>query len=301
MCAMANPEIVNSIPESELILNSDGSVYHLRLRPEQLASTVILVGDPGRVEQVSSMFDRVDERIHHREFITHTGEYQGKRLSCVATGIGTDNVDIVLNELDALVNVDLDSRMPKTNTASLDLVRIGTTGALHADIDVGTWIASEWAIGLDGLMNWYGHPDSDEALEMVENFIRTANYPNTFARPYAVKASNDLMNRLRSKTLSGITLTSPGFYAPQGRKLRLNPSNLDLNDRMARFEFQGLRTTNFEMETSGLYGLGSALGHRCASICMVMANRSEKKINPSPKQSMSNLIGYVLDSMTQKA
>lgn len=298
---MANPEIVNSIPESELILNSDGSVYHLRLRPEQLASTVILVGDPGRVEQVSSVFDRVDERIHHREFITHTGEYQGKRMSCVATGIGTDNVDIVLNELDALVNIDLDSRMPKTNTASLDLVRIGTTGALHSDIEVGTWIASEWAIGLDGLMNWYGHSATAEAIEMVENFMRAADYPDSFARPYSVKASIDLLNLFRSKTHPGITLTSPGFYAPQGRKLRLSPQVLDLNDRMAKFESQGLRTTNFEMETSGLYGLGAALGHRCASICMVMANRSEKKINPSPKQSMNNLIGYVLDSMTQKA
>jgi uridine phosphorylase len=297
---MATPEILSPIPESELILNSDGSVYHLRLRPEQLASTVILVGDPGRVEQVSSMFDRIDDRIHHREFITHTGEYKGKRLSCVATGIGTDNIDIVLNELDALVNVDLDSRMPKTNTAALDLVRIGTTGALHADIEVGTWIASEWAIGLDGLMNWYANTDAAEATEMVQKFIEASNYPHSFARPYSVQASSALMNTLRLKTLSGITLTSPGFYAPQGRKVRLNPSLPDLNDRMSQFEFQGLRVTNFEMETSGLYGLGQALGHRCASICMVMANRSEKKINPSPKQSMSNLIGYVLDSMTKQ-
>jgi uridine phosphorylase len=295
---MASTEIHQPIPESELIVNSDGSVYHLRLRPEQLASTVILVGDPSRVEQVSDRFDRIDERVSHREFITHTGEYKGRRISCVATGIGTDNIDIVLNELDALVNIDLDSRIPKTNTASLDLVRIGTTGALHADIPVGAWILSEWAIGLDGLINWYQSKPNATAQKLVEDFIRHSDYPQNLAQPYAEAADSSMLEKFRFNTIPGITLTSPGFYAPQGRSLRLAPQFADLNDRMSSFKHEHLRVTNFEMETSGLFSLGKALGHKCASICMVMANRSQLKINPSPKQSMGNLIEFVLDSLT---
>lgn len=295
---MASTEIHQPIPESELIVNSDGSVYHLRLRPEQLASTVILVGDPSRVEQVSDRFDRIDERVSHREFITHTGEYKGRRISCVATGIGTDNMDIVLNELDALVNIDLDSRIPKTNTVSLDLVRIGTTGALHADIPVGAWILSEWAIGLDGLINWYQGKPNATAQKMVEDFIRHSAYPQNLSQPYAEAADSSLLEKFRFNTIPGITLTSPGFYAPQGRSLRLAPQFADLNDRMSSFKHEHLRVTNFEMETSGLFSLGKALGHNCASICMVMANRSQLKINPSPKHSMGNLIEFVLDSLT---
>jgi len=292
-------EIFQPIPESELILNSDGSVYHLRLRSEQLANTVILVGDPGRVVQVSERFDRIEERVSSREFITHTGEYKGQRISCVATGIGADNIDIVLNELDALVNIDLDSRVPKTNTASLQLVRIGTTGALHADIPVGAWILSDWAIGLDGLINWYNGKFNPAEVNMVHEFIRHSAYPNILAQPYAVQADADLLQKFRTSTIAGITLTSPGFYAPQGRKLRLASQFPDLNERMSSFRHEQLRVTNFEMETSGLYSLGKTLGHKCASVCMVMANRSQLKINPSPQQSMGNLIEFVLDSLTK--
>lgn len=298
---MASSKIYKPIPESELIINSDGSVYHLRLMPEQLAKTVILVGDPNRVEQVSALFDRIDERVHNREFITHTGEYKGTRISCVATGIGTDNIDIVLNELDALVNIDLESRVPKTNTTSLDLIRIGTTGALHSDIEVGAWVLSEWAIGLDGLINWYQNSVSLESQKIVDEFIRHSAYPQILARPYAESANVNLMQKLSSKSMRGITLTSPGFYAPQGRNLRVSSKFPDLNNRMASFCFEHLRTTNFEMETSGLFSLGKALGHNCASICMVMANRSQNKINPRPKHSMGNLIEFVLDSLTMPA
>ena len=296
---MDSSEIHPPIPESELIINSDGSVYHLRLRPEQLASTVILVGDPSRVEQVSALFDRIDERVQHREFITHTGEFNGRRISCVATGIGTDNIDIVLNELDALVNIDLERRLPKANPASLELVRIGTTGALHSDIPVGTWILSEWAIGLDGLINWYQNQPNPIAQNLVEDFIRHSAYPQNLAKPYAASADSNLLEKFRDKTLPGITLTSPGIYAPQGRRLRLSPEFPDLNNRMASFHFEGLRVTNFEMETSGLFSLGKAFGHKCASICMVMANRSQQKMHLTPQQSMGSLIEFVLDSLTQ--
>lgn len=286
------------LPESELIINADGSIYHLHLLPEQIANDIIVVGDPQRVDVISSRFDSVEHRIVNREFVTHTGYLNGKRLTVLATGIGTDNIDIVFNELDALVNVDLQSRVIKNNHHSLNVVRIGTSGALQADIPVDSFVFSEFGLGMDGLLNFYENSKLAINEDITEEFINQTNYPVTLAKPYIVQASDSLKTRIGKDIIKGITATASGFYGPQGRALRLNPAINNLNDKLRDFRFNEHRITNFEMETSALYGLGKMLGHNAATVCAIIANRFSKTFSKDYKKSVSNLIDLVLTRLT---
>jgi uridine phosphorylase len=283
------------IPESELILNPDGSIYHLKLRPEQLAKNIILVGDPGRVEVISQKFDGIEHKIQNREIITHTGYLNNIKLSVLSTGMGTDNIDIIINELDALVNIDLETREIKPELTPLNLIRLGTSGAIQPEIPLNSFIVSSHAIGIDGLLNFYSthHPVFDG--HMAEAFYRHAAWPSNLARPYAVNASQTLLNTIGKDLTRGITATSPGFYAPQGRKLRLEPAITDLNHRLETFDYDGLKISNFEMETSALYGLSALLGHNALTVCVAIANRHRKEYNKDYKLHVENLVKLVLE------
>jgi uridine phosphorylase len=292
------PNLQEIIPDSELILNSDGSVFHLHLRPENIADTILLVGDQGRVQEVSKLFDKIEFQASNREFVTHTGTYRGKRITCISTGIGTDNVDIVINELDALVNIDLKERTALTsNNKKLTLIRLGTSGALQEDIPVDSFVLSTHGLGFDGLLNYY---QADKVYEnnISEAFIKHTNWAERLPYPYIVAGSPNLLNILGEKCHKGITATAPGFYGPQGRKLRLQPAVENLNELLTQFNFQGNRITNFEMETSALYGLGKMLGHDCATVCTIIANRIRKEYSADYKKAVKNMIGYVLDKVT---
>jgi len=284
--------------ESELILNNDGSVYHLRVKPGQVANDIIVVGDPGRVSAVSKYFSHIEFEIQNREIITHTGFFNGRKLTVMSTGMGTDNIDIVLNELDALVNIDLDSREPKHGHTTLNIIRLGTSGALQPDISLNAFVMAEYALGLDGLLNFYStrHPAFEN--EMAEDFEKQTFWPQTLPKPYIVKGSDYLMKRLGSGLLRGITATAPGFYGPQGRRLRLHLAIGDMNQRLESFHYQGHRITNFEMETSALYGLSALLGHNALTICVAIANRHKKEMNMEYKKAMDNLICMVLERLT---
>lgn len=248
------------IAESELVLNQDGSIYHLNLLPENIAETIILVGDQGRVEKVSKHFDVIEFSTQKREFITHTGRIGSKRLTVLSTGIGTDNIDIVLNELDALVNIDLQKRKPKEETKSLNLIRLGTSGSLQEDLPVDSYLLSTHGIGFDGVFNYYEKSAEIEDTELTDAFMLQTDWKSTFPRPYIVEGSESLFNLLKDGTEHGMTATANGFYGPQGRQLRLKPTIPDLNERLSKFSYNGQRITNFEMETSALFGIGKALG-----------------------------------------
>ena len=285
------------IAESELILNPDGSVYHLHLRPEQLAGNIIVVGDQGRVENVSAHFDKVEHRVSNREFVTHTGTFKGQRFTVLSTGIGTDNIDIVLNELDALVNIDLGSRTIKERKTSLRIVRIGTSGALQGDIPVDSFVASSHGMGLDGLLNYYAGLDLCDEAPIANAFMQHAGWMKGMPYPYVVKGSETLLQSIAHDQIQGITATAPGFYGPQGRQLRLAPALPDLNEKLGSFNHDGHRVTNFEMETSALYGLGKLLGHECATICAIIANRVARKYSRNYKATVDDLIRLVLERM----
>lgn len=285
------------IAESELILNPDGSVYHLHLRPEQLAGNIIVVGDQGRVENVSAHFDKVEHRASNREFVTHTGTFKGQRFTVLSTGIGTDNIDIVLNELDALVNIDLGSRTIKERKTSLRIVRIGTSGALQGDIPVDSFVASSHGMGLDGLLNYYAGLDLCDEAPIANAFMQHAGWMKGMPYPYVVKGSETLLQAIAHDQIQGITATAPGFYGPQGRQLRLAPALPDLNEKLGSFSHDGHRVTNFEMETSALYGLGKLLGHDCATICAIIANRVARKYSQNYKATVDDLIRLVLERM----
>ena len=283
------------IPASELILNPDGSVYHLHLRPEQLADTVITVGDPARVRRVTARFDRIDEEVERREFLTQTGELNGKRLTVISTGIGTDNVDIVLNELDALVNVDLKTREVRDEKRTLRLLRVGTSGALRAELPLESFLLSEYAIGLDNLLHFY--PSAARPVELQTAAERELPLP---VRPYAVGASNTWTERFSPVMQRGITLTCPGFYAPQGRQIRLKTELDQRFFKAARnFTFRSLRITNFEMETAGLLGLAGALGHKAGSCSVLLANRATGEFSADPGAAVERLIDAVLEEITK--
>ena len=286
------------IAETELILNADGSVFHLHLRPEHIADNIILVGDPGRVEAVSKHFDKVEFRIQNREFVTHTGTFGGKRVTVTATGIGTDNVDIVLNELDAAVNIDLQKREIKQERKSLNIVRIGTSGALQADIPVDSFVVSEYGLGFDGLMNYYDNISEINENRLSEAFIRHTNWNWRLPFPYVVKGSESLRKKLADGYIGGITATAPGFYGPQGRTLRLAPAIENLNETLTNFNHEGIRITNFEMETSALYGLSLGLGHRACTICVIIANRVIREYSKDYKTSVERLITETLARLT---
>jgi uridine phosphorylase len=261
------------IPESELFINSRGAVYHLDLRPEELATTVLTVGDPDRVEKVSKHFDTIEHRCRHREFVSHTGRIGKKRLTVVSTGIGTDNIDIVLNELDALVNIDFATRTVKKTITPLTIIRIGTSGSLQADIPADSFVASTHALGIDNLLNFYRHEANEEEKELLHSFSTQTQLHHRLAQPYISSASASLLRHFTGGFHQGITVTCPGFYGPQGRVLRLGLTQPELIDRLTAFSYGPYRITNFEMETAGIYGLGKLLGHSCLSLSAIVANR----------------------------
>ncbi|MCB0704293.1 MAG: nucleoside phosphorylase [Saprospiraceae bacterium] len=291
-----------ALSKSELILNPDGSIYHLHLRPEQIAPCIITVGDPDRVAAVSRHFDRVDERIQKREFVTHTGEYQGQRMSVVSTGIGPDNIDIVFNEIDALFNIDLKSREIKTNHTALEFIRIGTSGSLQASLEVDAFLFSSAGIGLDNLLHFYARPTGFEGEELAQKFGAFLKQKNLFQPPvYATPCGEKLLQRLGTGFRSGITLTAPGFYGPQGRHLRLpGPLTDTFLDAVATFGFDGEKITNFEMETAAIYGLAALLGHEALSCNAILANRINGTFSQKPKQTIDLLIQTVLDRLVTK-
>ena len=285
----------NTLEESELILNPDGSVYHLHLLPEHVADTVILVGDQGRVSMVSSFFDQVDYKIHNREFVTHTGTYKGKRVTAMSTGIGTDNIDIAINELDAAVNIDLKTSTLKNTHKKLKLIRIGTSGALQEDIPVDSFALSEYGLGFDGLLHYYQPNYEADELELAKAFETHYQPSRAQTIPYAVKASPSLVSRLEEGMIKGITATASGFYAPQGRSLRLATERSDQNERLNSFRFGENRIINFEMETAALYGIGTMLGHDCCTVCAVIANRFKRSYSKDYQKTVRDLVQIVLD------
>jgi len=287
----------NIIPESELVLNGDGSVYHLHLKGEHIANNVILVGDPGRVAQVADFFDSVEFRVSNREFVTTTGNYRNQRFTVLSTGIGTDNIDIVMNELDAAVNIDLQSRTLLPHRKSLNIVRIGTSGGLHADIPVDSFVISNYGLGLDGLVYYYNYKYSDNEIDIMTILNKYLNWDSNLATPYVIAASSKLIDRLGQGMISGITVTATGFYGPQGRKLSINLKNHYMHQLFRSFEYQGHRITNFEMETSGLYALGKMLGHQCCTCCAIIANRVTMEYSRGHKKVMDELIKTVLDRL----
>ncbi|MCE2963463.1 MAG: nucleoside phosphorylase [Chitinophagales bacterium] len=283
------------IPHSELILNSDASIYHLNLLPEDIASKIILVGDPDRVDSVSKIFDSVRVKKQKREFVTHTGSYQGKEITVISTGIGTDNIDIVLNELDALVNIDLKKREVKTNLTSLDIVRVGTSGSIQAEIDIDTFLVSEFGLGMDGMMNAYDYDNRSDEQEINLDFSDYLfDEEIDLCLPYCFGAHTDLLKKF-SELKKGITLTHNGFYAPQGRQLRAERAYPDYIDAMVKFKTKYGQITNFEMETAGIYGLSSVLGHKAISLSLILANRSKGQFSEKYKEKMDDLIQLAVD------
>ena len=282
---------------SELILNGDGSIFHLRLFPADIADTIILVGDPNRVEMVSAFFDSIEIRRSNREFVTHTGSFRGKRITALSTGIGTDNVDIVLNELDALANIDLDERRLKTTHRTLRLVRMGTTGGLQKDIPINSFILSRYAAGFDTVLNFYADRNKVADLAMEKAFKEHSDWPPLLPDPYFVRSSDDLFRLFPPETHSGITISAPGFYGPQGRKLRLQPLDPQLNDKLESFRYRDLRITNYEMESSALFGLAKLLGHEAVTLCAMIANRASREFTEDYKGIVNKLIKFTLEHL----
>lgn len=282
--------------ESELILNQDGCVFHLHIKPEQLAHKVILVGDPGRVSLVASHFTDIEMEVQSREFHSITGKYQGKRITVASTGIGCDNIDIVVNELDALVNIDFATRTEKAEKTSLEIVRIGTCGGLQEYTPVGTFIVSEKSIGFDGLLNFYAGRNEVCNLALEDAFTKHMHWNPQLCAPYVIEADEELTNRIGGDDMvHGITIACGGFYGPQGRQLRIPLADPDQNAKVESFEYEGMHITNFEMESSALAGLSKLLGHKATTCCMVIANRLIKEANTGYKSTIDNLIKEVLE------
>ncbi|MGA8853206.1 MAG: nucleoside phosphorylase [Christiangramia sp.] len=288
-----------SLEASELILNKDGSIYHLGLLPEEIADTVITVGDPARVSKISVHFDSIEIKKQKREFCTHTGTYKGKKITVMSTGMGTDNIDIALTELDALVNIDLKAKKIKDKLTSLDIIRIGTTGSIRKEIPIGSYIISELALGFDGLMHYY-KDDSFLKKDIAEAFVEQTGWSTKKALPYVVEGGKDLIGRLTSNvTIKGFTGTNVGFYGPQGRVLRADVPDPKMNDKIAAFEYKGYSVTNLEMETSGIYGIAKLLGHNAVSMNLVLANRATGEFLENASEMMNELIIYTLDKIAQ--
>ncbi|WP_426671002.1 nucleoside phosphorylase [Mucilaginibacter sp. McL0603] len=287
---------MNRIAETELILNADGSVYHLNLLPGDIADTIITVGDPERVSQVSQYFDHIELKKSKREFVTHTGTIGGKRITAISTGIGTDNIDIVMNELDALVNIDLQTRLPKAQLQKLNIIRIGTSGAIQADIAIDSLLVSSSAFGMDILMNYYERQLLVPEKELLDNFKAALPNGSNFS-PYMASADTLLISRLATHLQQGITITAPGFYAPQGREIRAKATYPELMESIQNFNSDGKRITNLEMETAGIYGMAAVLGHRAISFNVILANRATKTFSKQPDQVMDNYIKQVLNKL----
>ena len=287
------------IPASELILHPDGSVYHLALRPEHIGDTIITVGDPERVALVSRHFSKVEFTRERREFVTHTGKWKGRRVTVISTGIGTDNIDIVINELDALVNIDLKTRQPKAERKALDIIRIGTSGILSERLPIGSLLVSSHAVGLDGLLHYYARTPTTEEQRMTDTLTDELGDRLPIA-PYVTTADADLLRTLGQGMQEGVTLTAPGFYAPQGRELRAKSRfGMPTLQALADIELAGRRITNFEMETAGIYGLASLLGHRAVSCNALLANRMVGTFSTKPQKIVDRLIERVLESIRQ--
>lgn len=285
---------------SELILNSNKRLYHLDIDGHDIAENVILVGDPARVDKISRRFSKIEIKRSHREFVTHTGIFNGERLTVMSTGIGTDNIDIVLNELDAAVNMNLDKRIEKETKKTLNLFRLGTSGALQETIPVNSLLCSAYGLGFDGLLHFYSMSTEVEVKELSEAFILDSSWPKKLPLPYAVSASPKLLEHMQKCIpFTGITATAPGFYGPQGRRIRLPFVPENIQERLSAFEFKALKITNFEMETSALYGLGSLLGHRCLTVCVIIANRIRREFTHNLEQSEKLLIDTCLEHLNK--
>lgn len=289
---------MRTIPSSELIINSDGSIFHLHLKPEQLADIVILVGDPGRVAMVAEYFDERECEVSNREFKTVTGTYKGKRMTVMSTGIGIGNIDISVTELDALANVDFETRQAKEQFRQLTLVRLGTSGAIQQDIEVGEVVFSRTSLGFDGLLSYYAGRDSVCDLDLESAFSEHTSWDKKLPAPYFVNAHNDLFELFKDSTREGITIAAPGFYAPQGRWVRLQPHDLKLNEKIESFRFGERRITNFEMEGSALAGLAALMGHRAATICTIIAQRVAKDACTDYKPFVRRMIENALDKLS---
>lgn len=287
------------IEPSELIINPDGSIFHLHLHPEQIADTVIMVGDPGRVDTVSDFFSSKEFTVSNREFKTTTGIYKNKRITVLSTGIGTDNIDIVVNELDALANINLKTRTVKDTHKKLTLVRLGTSGALQPDIPLASYVLTEISIGFDGLLNFYANRDKVCELEMEQAFLKHTGWNQQCAKPYFTFSSERLVKLFESYTIKGVTISAPGFYGPQGRVLRLPLADPKLNEKIESFSYGGRRITNFEMESSAINGLSKLMGHDSVTICAIIANRVIKDATKDYQPAIKNLIEQTLIKLTE--
>ena len=287
------------IEDSELIINADGSAFHLHLKPGEVADTVLLVGDPGRVDMIASYFDNTEVRAENREFVSVTGNYKGKRITVVGTGIGTDNIDIVLTELDSLVNVDYTTRTIKSEHTSLTFVRIGTSGSLQEDLPVDTWLLSEAAMGFDGLLNFYAGRNDVTDNEFEASFKKYVDWNKQLTSPYVVDASLELVEKLKKHPMIniGTTISAPGFYGPQGRVVRLGLADADINEKISAFRYKGRRITNYEMECSAIYGLSKLLGHKAVTVCAIIANRKAGQYSKDYKPVVRVLVEHVLENV----
>lgn len=288
------------IGSSELIINSDGSVFHLHIKPEQVAGQVILVGDPGRVDLIGSFFSAIETRTQNREFVSLTGTYNKQRITVISTGIGTDNIDIVMNELDALVNIDFTTREEKEEKRSLNIVRIGTSGGLQPFLELNSFVVSEKAIGFDGLLNFYAGRNQISDLDFEQHFKTHLNWNPQLTSPYVVNSSDTLFKKFsQSDFTPGVTISAPGFYGPQGRVLRLPIADPDINKKIESFNYGDHKVTNYEMECSAIYGLAALMGHQALTVCLIIANRLSKQSNGDYHPKMKELIKLVLDKLTQ--
>ncbi len=287
------------IPASELIINDDGSVFHIHLKPEELSDTILMMGDPARVDMIGEYLSDIEFRHANREFVSITGKYNGKRVTAISHGIGPDNIDIVMTELDALANVDFATREVKPEHKTLNILRIGTSGALHPDIPLGSYVLSHYSVGFDGVLNWYAGRKDIALTEVEERFKEHMNWDPLIASPYFVKAGQPIIDRLSDVTIKGVTISAPGFYGPQGRVVRLPLAMPDMLSRIESFRFKDWRITNFEMESAPLAGLAALLGHNAATVCCAIANRHLKSSNPDYKPQIRGLIELGLERMTR--
>lgn len=287
------------IPSSELIINEDGSIFHLHLRPEQLADIVMLVGDPGRVDMIASYFDNIECTVESREFRTVTGTYKGKRMSAISTGIGTDNIDIVVTELDALANIDFETRTEKTEKRQLTLLRLGTSGAIQPDIPLGSFVFARTSIGFDGLLNYYAGRNNVCDLDIEKAFVEHTGWNPQLPAPYFVDSDKELFDHFADAVVDGITIAAPGFYGPQGRWVRIAPADINLNAKIESFNYKERRITNFEMESSALAGLGALMGHRAATICTIIAQRAVKDMNTDYKPFVRQMVELALNRLAE--
>jgi uridine phosphorylase len=292
---------MSRIAESELIINNRGAIYHLDLRPDEIAGTVITVGDPGRVKEVSKHFDKIEVKAQHREFITHTGYVGKKRLTVLSSGIGPDNIDIVMNELDALVNIDFETRQVKPKLSSINIIRVGTSGSLQADIPVDSFVTSTHGLGIDNLLNFYRLEQNDQEKQLLHSFVTHTQLHGQVSYPYVSSAAASLIKYFVKDFYQGITVTCPGFYGPQGRILRLGIQNPELINRLTDFRFGQHRIANFEMETSAIYGLGKLLGHNCLAINAIVANRVKKEFSKDAKETVEKMIVNFLEIFSEMA